>query len=89
MSHDDDDETPQSGNRYPSAPAIVQLEELAKKPPSPERTATAWRIIVSVAANPDAHAVLDFARENEFVLSCEQTDRTAANLSWVNPIDPR
>jgi serine/threonine-protein kinase len=36
--------------------------------------------------NPDAHGVLDFARENELVSPCEQTDG-AANLTWTNPID--
>ena len=33
------------------------------------------------------HAVLDFARDHELVLPCEQTDPTAANLTWTNPID--
>ena len=31
--------------------------------------------------------MLDFAREHELVLPCEQTDPNAANLTWTNPID--
>ncbi len=84
---DDNDSVRQIKNQFPSAPALIQLEELTKKLPGPERTATAWRIVMNVANNPDSHAVLDFARENDFALPCEQTDCTAANLSWLNPLD--
>ncbi|MBY0458868.1 MAG: formylglycine-generating enzyme family protein, partial [Gemmataceae bacterium] len=47
----------------------------------------AWAIVTSAAINPDAHAVIDFAREHELVLPCEHTDHTQANLTWVNPSD--
>src|SRR5262245_35917531 len=87
MSTDDEDDTPKPGGPLPSAKALHELEELAKQTPGKARTAAAWRLVASAAANPDAHAVLDFAREAELVLPCEQTDTTAANLTWTNPID--
>ena len=71
----------------PSARALHELGALASQPPTPDRTAAAWRLVMSVVGNPDAHAVLDFARENDLVLPCEQPDRTAANLTWTNPLD--
>ncbi|MDB5312118.1 MAG: hypothetical protein JWO38_6320, partial [Gemmataceae bacterium] len=39
------------------------------------------------AGNPDFHAVLDFALENELVLDCEPTNAAAPNLRWTHPID--
>lgn len=71
----------------PSAQALHQLHELAKQQPSPQRTLAAWRVITFAAVNPDFHAVLDFARENDLALPCEQTDSTATNLTWTNPLD--
>ncbi len=73
--------------RFPSAKAIVALDALTKKHADTARAADAWRLVTGAAANPDFHAVLDFAREYELVLPCEQTDPTAANLTWTNPID--
>jgi serine/threonine-protein kinase len=71
----------------PSAQTIVALEALTKKKADKKRAAEAWKLVTSAAANPDFHAVLDFARDHELVLPCEQTDPTAANLTWTNPID--
>jgi serine/threonine-protein kinase len=65
----------------------VELETLTKKKADKKRAADVWRLVTEAAANPDFHAVLDFAREHELVLPCEQTDRTARNLTWTNPID--
>lgn len=73
--------------RFPSAKTIVALDALTKKHADTARAADAWRLVTGAAANPDFHAVLDFAREYELVLPCEQTDPTAANLTWTNPID--
>jgi serine/threonine-protein kinase len=88
MKRDDEDApNPNAPERYPSAKAIVELEALAKKKPDKKRAAEAWRVVAGAAANPDAHAVIDFARENELVLACEHTDPAAANLTWTNPID--
>jgi serine/threonine-protein kinase len=72
---------------FPSAKVIVSLEALTKKKADAARAAQAWRLVTGAAANPDFHAVLDFARENELVLPCEQTDPNAPNLTWTNPID--
>lgn len=91
MKPDDDDDAPPSAEdeakRFPSAKAIVELEALAKKKATKDRAIAAWRIVTAAAANPDVHAVLDFAREHELVLPCEHTDATAPNLTWTNPID--
>src|SRR6266545_1750032 len=81
MKRDDD------ADALPSAKAMVALEALTKKKADKRRAAEAWRLVTGAASNPDFHAVLDFARENELVLPCEQTDPTAANLTWTNPID--
>lgn len=85
---DDDDDTPAPPNPAPppSAKALHELTQLAKQQPGPERSLAAWRVVTGVAGNPDVHAVLDFARENELVLPCEQADG-AVNLTWTNPID--
>jgi serine/threonine-protein kinase len=74
-------------DRYPSAKAMGELEALVKRAPSAERAKEAWRVVTTAAWNPDAHAVLDFARDKELVLPCEQTDSRAPNLTWTNPLD--
>jgi formylglycine-generating enzyme required for sulfatase activity len=87
--HDEDDDdtpAPAKTTALPSAPALHELTLLAKQKPSAKRNASAWAIVAGVMGNPDAHAVLDFARENELALPCEQTDGSA-NLTWTNPID--
>lgn len=84
---DDDDDAPATETAPPSSKALHELMLLAKEQPGPERAKAAWRWVTSVAGNADSHAVLDFARENELVLPCEQTDDTAVNLTWTNPID--
>jgi formylglycine-generating enzyme required for sulfatase activity len=71
----------------PSAQTIVSLEALTKTKADKKRAAEAWRQVAGAAGNPDFHAVLDYARENELVMACEQTDATAPNLTWKNPID--
>lgn len=70
----------------PSTNAMVALESLTKQKAGKKRL-EAWKLVTGAAANPDFHAVLDFAREHELVLPCEQTDLTAENLTWTNPID--
>jgi|SRR5579883_403233 len=88
MKPDEDASRPSNeAARFPSAKAIVELETLAKKKADTKRAAEVWRVVTGAAANPDFHAVLDFAREHELVLPCEQTDPTAPNLTWTNPID--
>lgn len=71
----------------PSAKAVVALEALTKKKADKKRAAEAWRLVAGAAANPDFHAVLDYAREHELATACEHTDATAPNLTWTNPID--
>jgi serine/threonine-protein kinase len=84
----DDDDTPEKLNAAPpSAKVLHELTLLAKKPATKQRAAQAWRLVTSVMGNPDVHGVLDFALENELVLPCEQTDASATNLTWTNPID--
>jgi serine/threonine-protein kinase len=73
--------------RFPSAKVIGELDALTKKKADKKRAAEAWRLVTGAAANADFHAVLDFARDHELVLPCEQTDPAAANLTWTNPID--
>ena len=87
--NDDDDDAPESPKTAapPSAKALHELTLLAKQQPGPQRTAAAWRAVTSVMGNPDSHGVLDFARENDLILACEQTDSTATNLTWTNPLD--
>ncbi len=90
MTDDDDDATPlepAEAARFPSAKVIVALDALTKTKADTARAAEAWRLVTGAAANPDFHAVLDFARDHELVLPCEQTDPTAPNLTWSNPID--
>jgi serine/threonine-protein kinase len=87
MSQDDDEDTPKSSAPLPSAKALHELGELTKQKSGQAHTAAAWRLVTGVAPNPDAHAVLDFACESELVRHCEQTDATAANLTWTNPLD--
>lgn len=77
----------EDAKRYPSAKVIGELEALTKKKATKERAAAAWRLVTGAAANPDFHAVLDFARDHELVLPCEQSDPSAPNLVWTNPID--
>lgn len=79
MKTDDEDEAPTLAKpaALPSAYALHELTQLAKQQPGKKRSAAAWRLVTSVAGNPDAHAVIDFARENELVLPCEQTDGEA------------
>jgi formylglycine-generating enzyme required for sulfatase activity len=81
MKPEDDDAAP------PSANVMVALEALTKQKAGKKRALEAWKLVTGAAANPDFHAVLDFAREHELVLPCEQTDLTAENLTWTNPID--
>lgn len=78
-----DDETAQ----FPSAKAMIELEALTKKRATKARALAAWKIVTGAAANPDVHAVLDFARDHELVLPCEHTDPSAPNLTWTNPVD--
>jgi serine/threonine-protein kinase len=92
MKPDDEDDGPDAPDpgeaaRFPSAKAIVELEALAKKKPTKGRALAAWKLVTAAAVNADAHGVLDFAREHELVLPCEQTDSGAVNLTWTNPID--
>src|SRR5262249_12521020 len=47
----------------------------------------AWTIVTGASGNADFHAVLDFALENDLVVGCEQTERTAVNIRWTNPTD--
>lgn len=79
--------TPEEAAQFPSAKTIVALEALAKTPAAAARSAAAWKLVAGAAANPDFHAVLDFAREHELVQACEVTDPTAPNLRWTNPVD--
>jgi serine/threonine-protein kinase len=74
-------------DRYPSAKAILELEELRKQPASKERAAHAWRVVTGASANPDFHGVLDYAMEHELVAGCETGDPAAPNVTWVNPTD--
>jgi serine/threonine-protein kinase len=74
-------------DHYPSAKALVELQAVLKEQPGEGRTAKAWRVVCDAAGNPDFHAVLDFALENELVQGCEQTDPAAANTTWANPLD--
>jgi serine/threonine-protein kinase len=89
--HDEDDEPTATGplgaDRYPSAKAMLELGELLGQPAGAKRSRAAWRIVTGASGNPDFHAVLDFALENDLVAACEQTDRTAANVRWTNPTD--
>ena len=78
---------PEDSAQPPSAQTIVALEALTKKKADKKRAAEAWRLVAGAADNPDFHAVLDYARENELVAACEQTDAAAPNLTWRNPID--
>ncbi len=78
---------PEDESQFPSARAMVSLEALTKKRADKKRAAEAWKLVTGAAANPDFHAVLDFAREHELVLPCEVTDPTAPNLTWTNPLD--
>src|SRR4051812_43694558 len=78
---------PEDSAQPPSAQTIVALEALTKKKADKKRAAESWRLVAGAADNPDFHAVLDYARENELVMACEQTDATAPNLTWKNPID--
>jgi serine/threonine-protein kinase len=89
MASDDDDDDTRSTKTAapPSAKALQELVQLAKQQESPARAAAAWAVVTSASGNPDVHAVLDFARENELILPCEQTDSTATNLTWTSPID--
>ena len=89
MNPEDDDDTTDASDltRFPSAKVLLALEQLTKQAADTARAAAAWRLVTGAAANPDFHAVLDFAREHELVLPCEQADATAANLTWTNPID--
>jgi serine/threonine-protein kinase len=89
MNPEDEDDAPDASptDRPPSAQVIVELEALTRAPADADRAAKAWALVTGASANPDFHAVLDFARENELVLPCEQTDPTATNLTWTNPID--
>lgn len=84
---DDDDDAPETAQKPPSAQAMVELEALTRQKADKKRAAKAWALVTGAATNPDAHAVFDFAREHELVLPCEQTDPTATNLTWTNPID--
>jgi serine/threonine-protein kinase len=90
MSKQDEEEVDDIENTkvdaLPSAKALHELTLLAKEKATAKRHALAWRLVASVAGNPDAHAVLDYARENDLVLACEQTDGDT-NLTWKNPID--
>jgi formylglycine-generating enzyme required for sulfatase activity len=85
----EEDDTPDqpADAQPPSAWVMTKLEALTKKKADKARAVEAWRLVTGAAANPDFHAVLDFARENELVLPCEHTDHSAANLTWTNPID--
>jgi formylglycine-generating enzyme required for sulfatase activity len=87
--NEDDDDTPAPATAavLPSARALHELTLLTKQQPGAKRAAAAWRVVASVVGNPDAHGVFDYARENELVQPCEQTDTGEANLTWTNPID--
>lgn len=78
---------PDEAARFPSARAVGELDALCKQQATAARARAAWKIVTGAAPNPDAHAVLDFAREHELVLPCEHTDPGVANLRWTNPLD--
>jgi len=86
---DEDDEPtgPQGADRYPSAKALLELGGLLGQPAGAKRARRAWQVVTAASGNPDFHAVLDFAMENELVAACEPADRTAANVRWTNPTD--
>lgn len=87
---DQDDPTttgPQGADRFPSAQALLDLGALLKKAKNADRGRKAWGIVTRAGGNPDFHAVLDFALENELVLPCESNDPAAPNRTWVNPAD--
>src|SRR6516165_5474997 len=89
-STDSDDDTPaapQKADHYPSARTLLDLGALLGQHKSEERSRSAWRLVTGASGNPDFHAVLDFALENELVLGCDQPDPAAANATWVNPTD--
>jgi serine/threonine-protein kinase len=89
-STDSDDDTPaapQKADHYPSARTLLDLGALLGQHKSEERSRAAWRLVTGASGNPDFHAVLDFALENELVLGCDQPDPAAANATWVNPTD--
>jgi formylglycine-generating enzyme required for sulfatase activity len=83
---DDDTPTPAKNEPLPSAQALHALTLLAKEKPGAKRSAAAWAVVTGAAGNPDAHAVLDFACENELVKPCE-SGGDESNLTWTNPID--
>src|SRR5690242_12504450 len=91
MSTTDSDEDaptgPQGADRYPSAQVLIELGALLAKPKSKDRALKAWRAVTAAAGNPDFHAVLDFAMENQLVSGCEPTDPRGANTHWTNPTD--
>src|SRR5436853_6100223 len=89
MNDEDEDELPTTnpGAVPPSATVIVELEALTKTAADKDRAIKAWRLVTSAATNPDFHVVVDYAREHDLVLPCEQTDPNAPNLTWTNPID--
>ena len=74
-------------DHYPSAKALIALQAIAGEKASGDRTIRAWREIATVAGNPDAHAVLDFAMESGLASACEQLDPLAPNVTWTNPLD--
>jgi formylglycine-generating enzyme required for sulfatase activity len=89
MKHEEEDtgRSLSEAARFPSAKVISELESLTKKKADAKRAAEAWRLLNKATANPDFHAVLDFARDHELALPCEQTDLSSANLKWINPTD--
>ncbi len=79
---------PAEDARHPSAPALVELNNLLAAPESPDRARKAWDLLVQAIGNPDFHAVLDFVLDKALAVACEAADpRNEPNPTWVNPKD--
>jgi serine/threonine-protein kinase len=71
----------------PSAELVSGLRGLLAEGDRKRRGLAAWRLVLQAAGNADFPVVLDFALENDLIVSCEEAGRPARYTTWRNPID--
>lgn len=73
---------------YPSAGALVAMNQLLAEPVSDDRGRAAWPLLVGAIGNPDFYAILDFAMEHGLAAGFDGGDPlTDPNPTWINPAD--
>jgi len=75
-----------SGNDYPSAQTLTELQALIGGRDRKKKLSRAWTLLRDASVNSDFGIVVDYALENNLVAPCE-LKKGSQTTSWTNPID--